>query len=228
MSATVLIVEDEKSISTLLKYNLEKEGYTIIISQNGEDGIEQVKKNLPDLVILDWMLPDLSGIAVCDLIKREPRLKSIPVIMLTAKSEETDKIRGFETGADDYVTKPFSTKELVLRVQALLKRAKPSLIEDIVVFRDLKIDRLSRRVYRGDNQIKLGPTEYNLLNFFIKNPSRVYSREQLLNQVWGNAIYVETRTVDVHIRRLRKAINLEGKVDLIRTVRSAGYALDVQ
>ena len=228
MSATVLIVEDEKSISTLLKYNLEKEGYTIIISQNGEDGIEQVKKNLPDLVILDWMLPDLSGIAVCDLIKREPRLKSIPVIMLTAKSEETDKIRGFETGADDYVTKPFSTKELVLRVQALLKRAKPSLIEDIVVFKDLKIDRLSRRVYRGDNQIKLGPTEYNLLNFFIKNPSRVYSREQLLNQVWGNAIYVETRTVDVHIRRLRKAINLEGKVDLIRTVRTAGYALDVQ
>lgn len=228
MSATVLIVEDEKSISTLLKYNLEKEGYTIIISQNGEDGIEQVKKNLPDLVILDWMLPDLSGIAVCDLIKREPRLKSIPVIMLTAKSEETDKIRGFETGADDYVTKPFSTKELVLRVQALLKRVKPSLIEDIVVFKDLKIDRLSRRVYRGDNQIKLGPTEYNLLNFFIKNPSRVYSREQLLNQVWGNAIYVETRTVDVHIRRLRKAINLEGKVDLIRTVRSAGYALDVQ
>jgi two-component system, OmpR family, phosphate regulon response regulator PhoB len=228
MSATVLIVEDEKSISTLLKYNLEKEGYTIIISQNGEDGIEQVKKNLPDLVILDWMLPDLSGIAVCDLIKREPRLKSIPVIMLTAKSEETDKIRGFETGADDYVTKPFSTKELVLRVQALLKRAKPSLIEDIVVFKDLKIDRLSRRVYRGDNQIKLGPTEYNLLNFFIKNPSRVYSREQLLNQVWGNTIYVETRTVDVHIRRLRKAINLEGKVDLIRTVRSAGYALDIQ
>lgn len=228
MSATVLIVEDEKSISTLLKYNLEKEGYTIIISQNGEDGIEQVKKNLPDLVILDWMLPDLSGIAVCDLIKREPRLKSIPVIMLTAKSEETDKIRGFETGADDYVTKPFSTKELVLRVQALLKRVKPSLTEDIVVFKDLKIDRLSRRVYRGDNQIKLGPTEYNLLNFFIKNPSRVYSREQLLNQVWGNAIYVETRTVDVHIRRLRKAINLEGKVDLIRTVRSAGYALDIQ
>lgn len=228
MSATVLIVEDEKSISTLLKYNLEKEGYTIIISQNGEDGIEQVKKNLPDLVILDWMLPDLSGIAVCDLIKREPRLKSIPVIMLTAKSEETDKIRGFETGADDYVTKPFSTKELVLRVQALLKRVKPSLTEDIVVFKDLKIDRLSRRVYRGDNQIKLGPTEYNLLNFFIKNPSRVYSREQLLNQVWGNTIYVETRTVDVHIRRLRKAINLEGKVDLIRTVRSAGYALDIQ
>ena len=228
MSATVLIVEDEKSISTLLKYNLEKEGYTIIISQNGEDGIEQVKKNLPDLVILDWMLPDLSGIAVCDLIKREPRLKSIPVIMLTAKSEETDKIRGFETGADDYVTKPFSTKELVLRIQALLKRVKPSLTEDIVVFKDLKIDRLSRRVYRGDNQIKLGPTEYNLLNFFIKNPSRVYSREQLLNQVWGNTIYVETRTVDVHIRRLRKAINLEGKVDLIRTVRSAGYALDIQ
>lgn len=228
MSITISVVEDEKPISTLIQYNLEKEGYKVDIFETGEEGFEHIKKNLPDLVILDWMLPDLSGIDICKQIKKETKLKSIPVIMLTAKSEESDKIRGFETGADDYVTKPFSTKELVLRVQALLKRAKPSLVEDIVSFKDIKIDRLSRRVYRGDNEIKLGPTEYNLLNFFIQNPTRVYSREQLLNHVWGNDVYVESRTVDVHIRRLRKAINLSEKDDLIRTVRSAGYALDSQ
>lgn len=228
MSATVLVVEDEKSISTLIQYNLEKEGFKVLISETGEEGFELIKKNLPDLVLLDWMLPDLSGIDICKQIKKDTKLKSIPVIMLTAKSEEIDKIRGFETGADDYVTKPFSTKELILRIKALLKRVKPSLTEDIVSFKDIKIDRLSRRVYRGDKEIKLGPTEYNLLNFFIKNPTRVYSREQLLNQVWGNDIYVESRTVDVHIRRLRKAINLDDQDDLIRTVRSAGYALDSQ
>ncbi|WP_440679523.1 phosphate regulon transcriptional regulator PhoB [Candidatus Pelagibacter sp. HIMB1517] len=228
MSATVLVVEDEKSISTLIQYNLEKEGFKVLASETGEEGFELIKKNLPDLVLLDWMLPDLSGIDICKQIKKDTKLKSIPVIMLTAKSEETDKIRGFETGADDYVTKPFSTKELILRIKALLKRVKPSLTEDIVSFKDIKIDRLARRVYRGDKEIKLGPTEYNLLNFFIKNPTRVYSREQLLNQVWGNDIYVESRTVDVHIRRLRKAINLDDQDDLIRTVRSAGYALDSQ
>ena len=228
MSATVLVVEDEKSISTLIQYNLEKEGFKVYTSETGEDGFKQIKKNLPDLVLLDWMLPDLSGIDICKQIKKDIKLKSIPVIMLTAKSEEVDKIRGFETGADDYITKPFSTKELILRIQALLKRVKPSLTEDIVSFKDIKIDRLTRRVYRGDKEIKLGPTEYNLLNFFIKNPTRVYSREQLLNQVWGNDIYVESRTVDVHIRRLRKAINLDNQNDLIRTVRSAGYALDSQ
>lgn len=228
MSATILVVEDEKSISTLIQYNLEKEGFKVHTFETGEEGFEQIKKNLPDLVLLDWMLPDLSGIDICKQIKKDPKLKSIPVIMLTAKSEEADKIRGFETGADDYVTKPFSTKELILRVHALLKRVKPSLTEDIASFKDIKIDRLARRVYRGDKEIKLGPTEYNLLNFFIKNPTRVYSREQLLNQVWGNDIYVESRTVDVHIRRLRKAINLNDQDDLIRTVRSAGYALDSQ
>ena len=228
MSATILVVEDEKSISTLIQYNLEKEGFKVHTSETGEEGFDQIKKSLPDLVLLDWMLPDLSGIDICKQIKKDAKLKSIPVIMLTAKSEEADKIRGFETGADDYVTKPFSTKELILRIQALLKRVKPSLIEDIASFKDIKIDRLARRVYRGDKEIKLGPTEYNLLNFFIKNPTRVYSREQLLNQVWGNDIYVESRTVDVHIRRLRKAINLGNQDDLIRTVRSAGYALDSQ
>ena len=228
MSATILVVEDEKPISTLIQYNLEKEGFKVHTFETGEEGFDQIKKSLPDLVLLDWMLPDLSGIDICKQIKKDAKLKSIPIIMLTAKSEEADKIRGFETGADDYVTKPFSTKELILRIQALLKRVKPSLTEDIASFKDIKIDRLARRVYRGDKEIKLGPTEYNLLNFFIKNPTRVYSREQLLNQVWGNAIYVESRTVDVHIRRLRKAINLDNQDDLIRTVRSAGYALDSQ
>ena len=228
MSATILVVEDEKSISTLIQYNLEKEGFKVHTFETGEEGFDQIKKSLPDLVLLDWMLPDLSGIDICKQIKKDAKLKSIPIIMLTAKSEEADKIRGFETGADDYVTKPFSTKELILRIQALLKRVKPSLTEDIASFKDIKIDRLARRVYRGDKEIKLGPTEYNLLNFFIKNPTRVYSREQLLNQVWGNDIYVESRTVDVHIRRLRKAINLDNQDDLIRTVRSAGYALDSQ
>ena len=228
MSATILVVEDEKPISTLIQYNLEKEGFKVHTFETGEEGFDQIKKSLPDLVLLDWMLPDLSGIDICKQIKKDAKLKSIPIIMLTAKSEEADKIRGFETGADDYVTKPFSTKELILRIQALLKRVKPSLTEDIASFKDIKIDRLARRVYRGDKEIKLGPTEYNLLNFFIKNPTRVYSREQLLNQVWGNDIYVESRTVDVHIRRLRKAINLNDQDDLIRTVRSAGYALDSQ
>lgn len=228
MSATILVVEDEKPISTLIQYNLEKEGFKVHTFETGEEGFDQIKKSLPDLVLLDWMLPDLSGIDICKQIKKDAKLKSIPIIMLTAKSEEADKIRGFETGADDYVTKPFSTKELILRIQALLKRVKPSLTEDIASFKDIKIDRLARRVYRGDKEIKLGPTEYNLLNFFIKNPTRVYSREQLLNQVWGNDIYVESRTVDVHIRRLRKAINLDNQDDLIRTVRSAGYALDSQ
>ena len=228
MSATILVVEDEKPISTLIQYNLEKEGFKVHTFETGEEGFDQIKKSLPDLVLLDWMLPDLSGIDICKQIKKDAKLKSTPIIMLTAKSEEADKIRGFETGADDYVTKPFSTKELILRIQALLKRVKPSLTEDIASFKDIKIDRLARRVYRGDKEIKLGPTEYNLLNFFIKNPTRVYSREQLLNQVWGNDIYVESRTVDVHIRRLRKAINLDNQDDLIRTVRSAGYALDSQ
>ena len=228
MSATIAVVEDEKSISTLIQYNLEKEGFKVHTSETGEEGFEQIKKNLPDLVILDWMLPDLSGIDICKQIKKDHKLKSIPVIMLTAKDEESDKIRGFETGADDYVTKPFSTKELILRIQAMLKRVKPALTEDTVTFKDIKIDRLARRVYRDEKEIKLGPTEYNLLNFFIQNPTRVYSREQLLNHVWGNDVYVESRTVDVHIRRLRKAINLSEKDDLIRTVRSAGYALDSQ
>ena len=226
MGANIFIVEDEKPIITLLQYNLEKEGYKVNFSETGEEGIQGIKKNVPDLVILDWMLPDFSGIEVCKQIKKINKLKNIPVLMLTAKSEEEDKVRGFESGVDDYVTKPFSYKEILLRVKSLLKRTKPTLVEDISIFHDLKVDRITKRIFRGDKEIKVGPTEFRLLDFLIKSPKRVYSREQLLNNIWGNEINVEARTVDVHIRRLRKAINIEGLPELIRTVRSSGYSLD--
>lgn len=226
MGANIFIVEDEKPIITLLQYNLEKEGYKVNFSETGEEGIQSIKKNVPDLIILDWMLPDFSGIEVCKQIKKINKLKNIPVLMLTAKSEEEDKVRGFESGVDDYVTKPFSYKEILLRVKSLLKRTKPTLVEDISIFHDLKVDRITKRIFRGDKEIKVGPTEFRLLDFLIKSPKRVYSREQLLNNIWGNEINVEARTVDVHIRRLRKAINIEGLPELIRTVRSSGYSLD--
>jgi two-component system phosphate regulon response regulator PhoB len=227
MGANIFIVEDEKPIITLLQYNLEKEGYKVNFSETGEEGIQSIKKNVPDLVILDWMLPDFSGIEVCKQIKKINKLKNIPVLMLTAKSEEEDKVRGFESGVDDYVTKPFSYKEILLRVKSLLKRTKPTLVEDISIFHDLKVDRITKKIFRGDKEIKVGPTEFRLLDFLIKSPKRVYSREQLLNNIWGNEINVEARTVDVHIRRLRKAINIEGLPELIRTVRSSGYSLDI-
>ena len=216
MSANIFLVEDEEPIITLLQYNLEKEGYKVNFAETGEDAIQNIKKNIPDF----------SGIEVCKQIKKINKLKSIPVLMLTAKSEEEDKVRGFESGVDDYVTKPFSYKEILLRVKSLLKRIKPSLIEDVSTFQDLKVDRITRRIFRADKEIKVGPTEFRLLDFLIKSPQRVYSREQLLNNIWGNEINVEARTVDVHIRRLRKAINIEGLPELIRTVRSSGYSLD--
>ena len=172
------------------------------------------------------MLPDTSGIYVCRQIKLDKKLKNIPVLILTAKGEPDDKIKGLEVGADDYVTKPFNNKELLLRIKSLIKRSKPLLLEEIATFKDLKIDRITKKVFRDNKEIKLGPIEYKLLDFFIKSPQRVYSREQLLNNVWGENINVESRTVDVHIRRLRKAINLDNKIDLIRTVRSSGYSLD--
>ena len=226
MSAHIFIAEDEAPISTLLKYNLEKEGHKISSSENGEDSLKSIKQKMPDLILLDWMLPDLSGVEICKQLKRDKKYNDIPIIMLTAKGEEEDKLKAFETGADDYVTKPFSQKELNARIKSLLRRTKPLSSTDVVEFKDLKIDRLAKRVYRNDKEIILGPTEFKLLDFFIKNPKRVYSREQLLNNVWGENIYVESRTVDVHIRRLRKVLNLSGLENLIRTVRSAGYSLD--
>ena len=226
MKAKILIVEDEESIVTLVKYNLEKEGYKISHHANGEDAIQEAKDNLPDLILLDWMLPNLSGIEICKIIKSDKKTKHIPIIMLTAKGEEEDKIKGLNSGADDYITKPFSHKELIARVNALLRRANPMTSEDFVEYGDIKIDRIERKVYRANKEIKLGPTEFKLLNFLIKNPKRVYSREQLLENVWSDNINVENRTIDVHIRRLRQAINNNSKKSYIRTVRSAGYALD--
>ena len=226
MLANVVLVEDEKSIATLIKYNLEKEGFKVYCSETGEDALKIIKEKTPDLVILDWMLPDTSGINVCRQIKLDKKLKNIPVLILTAKGEPDDKIKGLEVGADDYVTKPFNNKELLLRIKSLIKRSKPLLLEEIATFKDLKIDRITKKVFRDNKEIKLGPIEFKLLDFFIKSPQRVYSREQLLNNVWGENINVESRTVDVHIRRLRKAINLDNKIDLIRTVRSSGYSLD--
>lgn len=226
MSANIYIVEDEEPIITLIKYNLEKEGYKVSYSDNGNDGIKGIKNSLPDLVLLDWMLPDFSGVEICKNLKKDSKFKNIPIIMLTAKGEEEDKIKGLNSGADDYITKPFSFPELLARVKALLRRSKPSVVTDIVEFEDLKIDRMTRRVYRKKKEIHLGPKEYDLLNFFIKNPKRVYSREQILENVWSENINVENRTIDVHIRRLRQNINIIGVKELIRTVRSAGYSLN--
>ena len=226
MSISIHIVEDEQPIITLVKYNLEKEGYKVSFSDNGNDGIEEIKRILPDLVLLDWMLPDFSGVEICKILKKEKKFKEIPIIMLTAKGEDEDKIKGLNSGADDYITKPFSFPELLARIKALLRRSKPSLVSDIVEFEDLKVDRLTRRVFRKNKEIHLGPKEYDLINFFIKNPKRVYSRDQILENVWSDNINVETRTVDVHIRRLRQSINIDGFKELIRTVRSAGYSLN--
>ena len=226
MPAHIFIAEDETSIITLLKYNLEKESYKVSFCENGEQALKQIKDKHPDLILMDWMLPDLSGVEVCKNLKKDNKYNDIPIIMLTAKGEEEDKLRAFDTGADDYVTKPFSQKELNARIKSLLRRSKPHSSVDVVEFTDLKIDRITKRVYRNNVEITLGPTEFKLLDFFIKNPKRVYSREQLLNNVWGENIYVESRTVDVHIRRLRQAINIDKTKPLIRTVRSAGYSLE--
>jgi two-component system phosphate regulon response regulator PhoB len=226
MSVSIHIVEDEQPIITLVKYNLEKEGYKVSFSDNGNDGIEDIKKLSPDLVLLDWMLPDFSGVEICKSLKKDTKFKDIPIIMLTAKGEDEDKIKGLNSGADDYITKPFSFPELLARIKALLRRSKPSVVSDIVEFEDLKVDRITRRVFRKDKEIHLGPKEYDLINFFIKNPKRVYSRDQILENVWSDNINVETRTVDVHIRRLRQSINIDGFKELIRTVRSAGYSLN--
>jgi len=226
MNAHIFVVEDEKPIQELLQYNLEKEGFKVSSSVNGEAALETIKEKIPDLILLDWMLPDLSGIKICQYLKQDKTVKDIPIIMLTAKGEEEDKVKGLNTGAEDYITKPFSFPELLARIKSILRRVKPSTVSDEASYLDLKIDRIAIKVYRKDKEINLGPKEYKLLNFMIKQPKRVYSREQLLEQVWGDDINVESRTVDVHITRLRQAINIEGSKPLIRTVRSAGYSLE--
>ena len=221
-----LIVEDEESISTLLDYNLSREDFETRIAVDGEDALLKTQEFHPDIVILDWMLPKISGIEVCRRLRQNPETRNLPIIMLTARSEETDRIRGLETGADDYLTKPFSTAELIARVKAVLRRIRPALVEDVVEHGDLKVDRTAHRVWRGDREIHLGPTEFRLLDHLIQHPGRVFSREQLLNAVWGSDVFVEVRTVDVHVGRLRKALTKFDHDDPIRTVRAAGYSLD--
>ncbi|HIJ61595.1 MAG TPA: phosphate regulon transcriptional regulator PhoB [Rhodospirillaceae bacterium] len=222
----VMVVEDETALVTMLRYNLEKEGYRVCEALDGEEALTVLAEREPDLVLLDWMLPVLSGIEVCRQIRRKAKTRDLPVIMLTARGEEADKIRGLNIGADDYLTKPFSLPELMARVRALLRRARPVQSKGVLHYEDIRMDQTTHRVTRGSRHIHLGPTEYRLLQFFLQHPGSVFSREDLLNGVWGPDIYVEPRTVDVHIRRLRIALNGDSDVDVIRTVRAAGYALD--
>jgi len=223
----ILVVEDEEALATLLQYNLDKEGCTVETCGDGEEALIRIDEKLPDLVVLDWMLPSVSGIEVCRRLRQRSATRNLPIIMLTARGEETDRVRGLDTGADDYIVKPFLMSELSARVRAVLRRIRPGLAEDRIRQGDIVIDRSAHRVKRGGKDVHLGPTEFRLLDYFMQHPGRVFSREQLLNAVWGSDVYVETRTVDVHIGRLRRALTLEETPDPIRTVRSAGYALDL-
>ncbi|HTM80286.1 phosphate regulon transcriptional regulator PhoB [Asticcacaulis sp.] len=228
MKPYIIIAEDEDALGTLLSYNLEKEGYDVGLATDGDEALVMVKERLPDLLVCDWMMPKVSGIEVCRRLRQQTATRNLPIVMLTARSEETDRIRGLDTGADDYVVKPFSMVELMARIRAVLRRIRPALSEDRVEFGEISVDRLSHRVQRAGRDIHLGPTEYKLLDYLMQYPRRVFSREQLLDAVWGNDVYVEARTVDVHVGRLRKALNNGDQFDPIRTVRSAGYSLDMQ
>ena len=223
---SVLVVEDEAALLTLLRYNLEKQGFRVDEAADGQEALLRVAEARPDLILLDWMLPALSGIEVCRQVRRRPGMRDLPIIMLTARTEDADSVRALDTGADDYITKPFAMDTLLARIRALLRRAGGPGQRGGLAYRDLAMDQDAHRVTRGGKPIHLGPTEYRLLEYFMSHPGRVFAREQLLDAVWGRDIHVEQRTVDVHIRRLRKAINTGSDVDLIRTVRSAGYALD--
>ena len=222
---TVLLVEDEPAQREMLAYNLEAEGFDVIIADNGEDGLILVDENDPDLIVLDWMMPQLSGIEVCRRLKSNSKTRQIPVIMLSARAEEVDRVRGLETGADDYVVKPYSVIELMARVKAHLRRIRAAAVGDRLEYADIMLDPETHKVFRSQSELKLGPTEFRLLSTFMEKPGRVWSRDQLLDRVWGRDIYVDTRTVDVHVGRLRKALCQYGGDDPLRTVRGAGYAL---
>lgn len=221
----VLLVEDEHAQREVLAYNLEAEGFRVSRAENGEEALLLVEEDLPDVIVLDWMMPNLSGIEVCRRLKLRPETRGIPIIMLSARSEEVDKVRGLETGADDYVVKPFSVGELMARVRGQLRRVRPSTMGQRLEYQDVVLDAESHRVSRAGKPMKLGPTEFRLLSTFMEKPGRVWSREQLLDRVWGRDNYVDTRTVDVHVGRLRKVLMQDGGDDLLRTVRGAGYAL---
>ena len=229
MNEHILIAEDDASLRDLLSYNLAKKGYKVRTAADGEETILLIKEEIPDMLLLDWMMPGHTGIEICKQIRQSKLAQKLPIILLTAKGEEEDKIFGLESGADDYIVKPFSTTELLARIMAVLRRANlNSVIDNIIKLGDIKIDLNEHKVFRGKNEIHLGPTEFRLLRFLSQNPNRVYSREQLLDNVWGHGIFVELRTVDTHIRRLRKAINTKDYPNIIRTVRSAGYALNIK
>ena len=227
MAATILVVEDEPGIQELISYGLRQAGHKTFCAGDAEQAMKLVNDVLPDLVLLDWMLPGMSGIELAKILRRTPRTKNIPIIMLTARSEECDKISGLEIGADDYITKPFSTRELVARIKAVLRRRSPESADDIVEISELRLDPVTHRVTVNDHEVILGPTEFRLLYFLMTHTERVHSRSQLLDGVWGDHVFVEDRTVDVHIRRLRKILEPVGKDGLVQTVRGAGYRLSV-
>ena len=224
----VLVVEDEAALATMLRYNLEKQGFRVEEAVDGQEALTRISEAVPDIVLLDWMLPVMSGIEVCRQIRRRPATRDLPVIMVTARTEDQDTVRGLNTGADDYITKPFNMDALLARMRALLRRAGAVPVRGQHVFHDITMDLTAHRVHRNGRPIHLGPTEFRLLEFLMQHPRRVFSRAELLNSVWGPDIHVEPRTVDVHIRRLRKSINGEGELDVVRTVRAAGYALDTE
>ena len=224
----VLVVEDEAALATMLRYNLEKQGFRVEEAVDGQEALTRISESAPDIVLLDWMLPVMSGIEVCRQIRRRPATRDLPVIMVTARTEDQDAVRGLNTGADDYITKPFNMDALLARMRALLRRAGAVPVRGQHVFHDITMDLAAHRVHRNGRAIHLGPTEFRLLEFLMQHPRRVFSREELLNAVWGPDIHVEPRTVDVHIRRLRKSINGESELDVVRTVRAAGYALDTE
>jgi two-component system phosphate regulon response regulator PhoB len=226
MNPTILIVEDEEALTLLLRYNLEAAGYDVETVARGDDADTRLKERLPDLVILDWMLPGISGIELCRRLRARPDTRQLPIVMLTARGEESERVRGLSTGADDYIVKPFSVPELIARVRALLRRASPERVADVLTFGDIEMDREKKRVSRGGREVELGPTEFRLLEFLMERPGRVFTRGQLLDGVWGSEVYIDERTVDVHVGRLRKAVNRGSEPDPIRTVRGAGYALD--
>ena len=226
MKPVVLIVEDEAPLVTMLRYNLEREGFAVDEATNGEEALLRIAERRPDAVLLDWMLPHISGLEICRQIRRTPSTRSLPVIMLTARGEESDRIRGLDSGADDYVVKPFSPNELIARVRAVIRRTQKEPEDGLLRYANLEMDLVAHRAYRAGKAVHLGPTEFRLLRHFLQNPRRVFSREQLLDRVWGHDAELELRTVDVHIRRLRRALNADGGSDLLRTVRSVGYALD--
>src|SRR5215218_1129544 len=226
MKANILIVEDEEALTLLLRYNLEAEGYGVETVPRGDEADLLLKERTPDLVILDWMLPGLSGIELCRRLRARPDTRQLPIIMLTARGEESERVRGLSTGADDYIVKPFSVPELLARVSALLRRSSPERVADVLSFGDIELDREKRRIFRAGREVDLGPTEFRLLEFLLERPGRVFSREQLLDGVWGRDVYIDERTVDVHVGRLRKALHRPDAPDPIRTVRGAGYALD--